>query len=1102
VPTQVLTGSYQLEIRRGAEYGISDNGPLNGINAKNTQTPIVLLDTNDRLIPDQRTGAAIPIENFESGNFTKLPWNFTDDAPWTVSSSVTNPNGGTISAASGKIVNGQSSGLSIDLITGSGNLTFSRAVDSEQGFDFLKLYIDGRLANYTEINGIKLASPLPAIWSGTIDFETITVPVSAGHHNFRWTYDKDSSDPAGSTVKDQAYIDDIRFPSPQVGVQNIYEDPSLHQSTNPNAVTPPISPTIAPPASFSQIHFIDTLLPGFTRGGDTNGERQQGHIQIEMNQIYAASQVGILIDSSRQGNLNPSIGSLRNLPTLSTDRLVPGVTVSNNIVSNSGLVGIQFNGDANTAVNGQAVPVAAVPFGRIVNNTVYGGDTRVGTGILVKDNAGPTLLNNIVANTNLGISVDSTSTSTTVLGANLYSNNTANVPTGASVGSNPILLAPNAPLFVDAAHQNFYPAKNSLAIDSALNTLADRPSIVAVKSAIGIPQSPILVPDRDIYGQLRVDDPSQSPPPGLGNNVFKERGAVERADFLNPTASMLEPLDNDNNSPFRDRNRAPNDLAIRNEDLERFVVKLSDDGVGIDDFTVDHNKFTLTVDGVVLIDDINAAALGVSPDYQFVYNPATDQAIFTPSSGIWAKNHTYRITINNNPVGATDSLGNPLPAGIFDLAGNPLAANRATGEVSFSIFVGTLYDFGDAPSNLPNQHYATTLADNGAAHVVQDGYYLGSGISEEPDALQNATATADGDDPVPPANQFSDGITFLGNPAPSKTTTIVNTMTVVAHLPVGMTSSKLDVWFDLNRDGDWLDPGEKIILTNTSHPGSSPNDIFDGTNTFTYTFGDSLTAKGATFGRFRLSPNGVSRPDFVIDPITGQAPDGEVEDKQIFITGAPFQNPKTNFPGNQLDVNDDGVISATDVLIIINFINAKGSGPLVLGQPPIPNPALGPGVSLYVDVNGDSSMDGSDVLAIINFLNSQKSTNGEAGSFGGEGEDGSSTSFVMTTTTDTVPTASNSAASNLVIPPVLLASPSVVFEVRDSGPVATLAAAQSATRESAEDHALLAFDATDSANESLAFASKSKTNTLIDSADEESWEDLLGSLAADQKANT
>ena len=62
---------------------------------------------------------------------------------------------------------------------------------------------------------------------------------------------------------------------------------------------------------------------------------------------------------------------------------------------------------------------------------------------------------------------------------------------------------------------NFYLDNGSKAIDSSLNSLADRPSIAAVKSELGIPQSPILAPDRDCYGQLRIDDLLQDPPPGL-----------------------------------------------------------------------------------------------------------------------------------------------------------------------------------------------------------------------------------------------------------------------------------------------------------------------------------------------------------------------------------------------------------------------------------------------------------------------------------------------------------------------------------------------------------------------------------------------------------
>ncbi len=1100
LPTQVLSGPYQLEIRRAAEYGLSDNGPLNVQNySQNSQTPILLLDTNDRLIPDQRLTTPIPVESFETQNFTGsgLKWGFNDDAPWTISNSAS---AGSFSAASGRITNGQSSGLSVSLTTGGGNLTFARSVDTEAANpatqkrgDVLRLFVDGRLATFTHVDGVRLATPQNAEWSGNLGFETITVPVAAGFHNFRWTYDKDNSDPQNLVAQDKVFIDDIRFPTPQLGVGDIYEDDSLHQSTNPNAVTPPIAPTIPPPNSFAQIHFIDTLFPGFTRGGDTNLDRQQGHVQIEMNQIFASSQVGILIDAAprQAGTNNPSSGGVRNLPTLNTERLVPGITVSNNIVSNSGLAGIQYSGDANAVVNGQAVPTAAVPFGRIVNNTVYGGFAPNGVGILVTDNAGPSLLNNIVANTATGISVDASSTATTVLGANLYANNQLDVPQGGSTGSNPILLAANAPLFINAANRNFYPAKNSLAIDSALNSLADRPSIASVKSAIGIPQSPILVPDRDIYGQLRVDDPNQDPPPGFGQNVFKERGAVERADFTSPNVSIKEPVDNDENNPFRDRNRNPNDIAIRNENLTQFVIKLSDDGVGIDDFTVDPLKdgsqFVITQDGVVLNNQFAAAALGVSPDYQFVYNAAKDEVIFSPSAGIWPLNYTYRITLNNNALGAVDSQGAPLTPGIFDLAGNPLAANRDTGEVAFSIFVGTLFDFGDAPDTYPSK-----LIDSGAAHVVQDGYFLGTGISEESDAVQNANATADSDNPPPASpNLFSDGVVFASNPAPSRTVTIVNTITVTASIPSGMTG-RLDAWFDLNRDKDWLDAGEKIELKNTVN---GTNEVFNGTTTFTYSFGDASTTKGDTFARFRLSPTGVNSPNYVL--VNGQVPDGEVEDKQILVSGGPFQNPKNGFPRNELDVNDDGVVAADDVLTIINYINAKGSGPLALGQQPIPNPALGPGKSLYVDTSppngGDQQMVAEDVNAIINYLNSLTTTGGEAGSV----NTGNFASFEGEATSAN--TAASAAATDLIIPPVLLASSSVVLEVRDQTPVAALAIEQIVGETSAEDAALLALRASKSLEDSLCLTASKTLKSGSESSDEESWEDLLGSLAEDQQ---
>jgi hypothetical protein len=640
------------------------------------------------------------------------------------------------------------------------------------------------------------------------------------------------------------------------------------------------------------------------------------------------------------------------------------------------------------------------------------------------------------------------------------------VTTGTTAGTSAIFLTAADPLFRDPSHRNFYLAEGSQAVNSAQDSVPDRPSLLAVKSAIGIPQSDILAPAYDLYGQFRSTS-------GGGETTAKDRGAIEQADTLRPEGhvfvtdtQLVDIVDND--SAHRDRNAADNDMAIRNTNIGQFVIQLSDvAGVGIDDLTVDpvgQSQFKITLeDGTLLYDQKTAAAAGRSPDYFFVYNAATDQAIFEPSSGFWPLNHTYTITLNNTPAGATDSLGNPLPTGILDLAGNKFAANRADGTTQFNIFVGILYDFGDAP----DPKYPTLLASNGAAHVVQDGYHLGATVTEEKEGLQ--TPNADGD-------TGDDGV-VIGNLSPNTAnTTIINTITVNAVIPAGLTG-KLDAWIDVNRDGDWNDPGEKLLLTN-SVTGS--NELLNGSNTLTFNFGNAATQRGATFARFRFSSTGSASP-------TGVAPDGEVEDYKVVISGPPYQN-----PNNRFDVNNSGEPSPADALIVINYINAFGPGPLVLGQPPIPDPSGGglPRQGLYVDVNGDTFLSSADALDVIDYLNAHPNTGGE-----GEGESEAAADASAAATLD-----SSNAASSM-IPLVLFASPSVVVEVRDRSPLAALAADQSptATSDDSQDLALLALSSAKSTATGSRFVSSSTLKSPGGSLDEASWEDLLTSLASDQE---
>ena len=135
--------------------------------------------------------------------------------------------------------------------------------------------------------------------------------------------------------------------------------------------------------------------------------------------------------------------------------------------------------------------------------------------------------------------MDATSAST-VVGGTIY-HRTARRTDGTGVGSFPIDVPDAGPLFVNEKVNNFYLASGSRAIDSSINSVQDRPELLAIKQPLGIAASPILAPDLDALGQVRVDDPTVNTPPGQGGNVFKDRGALDRADFSGPSAVMLIP---------------------------------------------------------------------------------------------------------------------------------------------------------------------------------------------------------------------------------------------------------------------------------------------------------------------------------------------------------------------------------------------------------------------------------------------------------------------------------------------------------------------------------------------------------------------------------
>ena len=79
--------------------------------------------------------------------------------------------------------------------TGDGQISFDYFVSSEQGFDFLVVFLDG----------VQRES-----WSGQQE-GTQSFPVTAGTHVLRFDYDKDGSSLGGL---DLAWVDNICWPAP------------------------------------------------------------------------------------------------------------------------------------------------------------------------------------------------------------------------------------------------------------------------------------------------------------------------------------------------------------------------------------------------------------------------------------------------------------------------------------------------------------------------------------------------------------------------------------------------------------------------------------------------------------------------------------------------------------------------------------------------------------------------------------------------------------------------------------------------------------------------------------------------------------------------
>ncbi|MEC7566652.1 MAG: GEVED domain-containing protein, partial [Planctomycetota bacterium] len=364
--------------------------------------------------------------------------------------------------------------------------------------------------------------------------------------------------------------------------------------------------------------------------------------------------------------------------------------------------------------------------------------------------------------------------------------------------------------------------------------------------------------------------------------------------------------------------------------------------------------------------------------------------------GVSAVPRTDSVVVNG--AFSVSGIRISLVSGIEDYAGNALYPNQAAGDTSFVINLEPATDWGDAPGNYP-----TTAVQNGANHLVADGFYLGSSVDTEADGQPDESYQGDDDNRTP---DDEDGLININddelkNLQPGG----IYKLEVVVQGIGPARPGFLDAWIDFDHDESWdgftgdhpteIDPvteqpvqvfvSEKLVFYSTEEDVPPIEDataddegnvtLVNGVNDLYFRVPPQANSSCPSL-RIRLSSEGNLLP-------TGQAGDGEVEDYELFTQSSSWHNVTISE-----DVNQDGFVSPIDALLVINFLEDRTgigkefpNGQLLTppdpgdpnADPPIPADPL-------VDVNDDGFVAPIDALRVVNFINAAN------GGSEGEGE--------------------------------------------------------------------------------------------------------------------
>jgi hypothetical protein len=386
---------------------------------------------------------------------------------------------------------------------------------------------------------------------------------------------------------------------------------------------------------------------------------------------------------------------------------------------------------------------------------------------------------------------------------------------------------------------------------------------------------PTPVPDIDVQGYgISIPDGDVTPSTADGTDFgLAYLGGVDSMIFMvqnTGTAALnLSGVTLSGSGDFSVHHMMPSSVAVG--DKTSFKIRFVPTAVGMRSATVNignnttaKNPYDFMIQGMVAgsPQDMGSIFIGKvanHPNTPFyfigdlgafsLYNPVDSSIDF---SGI--PPGSYNITELAQPGWNLDNIQINDPSG-----GSTADVSTATAHINVDgneriniYFYNTkggeqILDFGDAP----DPSYPTLLANNGARHVIKQGFFLGTGIDDE--TTGQPSVWADGDD----THNVNDEDGVLMSPF----------IGIGQSVPIKINASAagfVNAWIDFNANGSWGEAGEQIL---------SAIPVNAGSNFFTINVPSGLK-EGPIYARFRFSS--VAQLSYI-----GSAPDGEVEDYVI-----------------------------------------------------------------------------------------------------------------------------------------------------------------------------------------------------------------------------